>query len=179
MTSENIVESVNEVEDVPTVGEAPECIVKIAVDVVEKYGVEDCRVETVDAFTGTEMVARFVESNIDDEVEDNVGTALVETAAPKFVARIVDDTVAIEDGIGTTLEEGTGTALEDRSSALMMSAAFARMLDSMLILFNINFRTFSATPYTTACKCAAGIIGNIPASTTLRFCVPTQNKELA
>ena len=113
VTSENTSESVNEGEDVSTVGEAPECIVKIAVEVVETYGVEDCRVETVDEATGTDMAARFVESNIDDKVEDNVGTSLVETAAPKDVARIVDKTV--------------------------MSAAFAKMLDSMLILFDISF----------------------------------------
>ena len=32
--------------------------------------------------------------------------------------------------------------------------------------------TFSATPYTTACKCAAGTKGKILASTTRKFVVP-------
>lgn len=103
--------------------------------------------------TGTEEVARIVESAIVDKVAivgDDVGTALVGTATSEDVARAVDKAVAIEDG--------AGTALEERLSALMMSAAF------------------SATPYTTACKCAAGITGKIPASTTLKFCVPQTRK---
>ncbi len=44
--------------------------------------------------------------------------AVEKTAGPRDEARIVDKTVAIEDGIGT--------ALEERLSALMISAAFAR-----------------------------------------------------
>lgn len=124
--------------------------------------------------TGTEEVARIVESAIVDKVAivgDDVGTALVGTATSEDVARAVDKAVAIEDG--------AGTALEERLSALMMSAAFAITLDPYSSKVESGFHTFSATPYTTACKCAAGITGKIPASTTLKFCVPTQIAESA
>lgn len=117
--------------------------------------------------TATEEVARILESAVVDKVivvENDVGTVLIEVATAKDVARTVDKAVAVEDG--------AGTALEERLSALMMSAAFTRALDSYCTKLESELRTFSATPYTTACKCAAGITGKIPASTTLKFCVP-------
>ena len=144
---------------------------------IELSGAEvatDCCVEVVDGVTGTDKVASIDESAIVDKiaiVEEDVGTALVEIATPKDEARSVDKAVAIEVVVGT--------ALEERSSALMMSAAFARVLDSCSYQIEIEFHTFSATPYTTACKCAAGITGKIPASTTLKFCVPDPIPESA
>ena len=144
---------------------------------VELSGAEvatDCCVEVVDGATGSDEVASIDESAIVDKiaiVEEDVGTALVEIATPKDEPRSVDKAVAIEVVVGTVLEE--------RSSALMMSAAFARVLDSCSHQIGIEFHTFSATPYTTACKCAAGITGKIPASTTLRFCVPDPIPESA
>ena len=75
--------------------------------------------------TATEEVARILESAVVDKViivENDVGTLLIEVATAKDVARTVDKAVAVEDG--------AGTALEERSSALMMSAAFTRPLDS-------------------------------------------------
>ena len=144
---------------------------------VELSGAEvatDCCVEVVDGMTGTDKVASIDESAIVDNVaivEEDVGTALVEIATPKDEARSVDKAVGIEVVVGT--------ALEERSSALMMSAAFARLLNSCSYQIEIEFHTFSATPYTTACKCAAGITGKIPASTTLKFCVPDPIPESA
>ena len=188
-----------DVADVSIVEEAIDCTAEIAKKVIEESGVElatDCTVEVVDGVTGTEEVARTVESaTIDDGtlvdgdvgtalnevaapdevtgtvetvavVEDDVGSALVETATPRDVARTVEKTVDVEDDVGT--------ALEERLSALIMSAAFARVLGSDKMKVETGFHTFSATPYTTACKCAAGITGKIPASTTLRFCIPRQ-----
>lgn len=82
-------------------------------------------------------------------------------------------TVALAYTLGLALadnvvEEEVGIALAGRSSALMMSAAFNTASAMSQVLYGA-IQTFSATPYTTACKCAAGIIGKIPASTTLRF----------
>ena len=162
----------------------------------------DCTVEVVDGVTGNEEVARTVESaTIDDDtlVDDDVGTALNEVATPDDVAtpdevtRTVETVAVVEDDVGSALvetatprdvartvektvdvEDDVGTALEERLSALIMSAAFARVLGSDKMKVETGFHTFSATPYTTACKCAAGITGKIPASTTLRFCIPRQ-----
>lgn len=142
--TEKTAEVAKEVADVIIFEEA---IVEIAAEVMEESGVEvatDGTVEVVDGMTGGEETTRTV-----DEVKfakDDVGTALVEKATPEDVDRTVDKIAVVEDVVGT--------ALEERLWALMMSAAF------------------SATPYTTACKCAAGITGKIPASTTLKFCVP-------
>ncbi|KAL9137398.1 MAG: hypothetical protein Q9175_001383 [Cornicularia normoerica] len=172
---EKIAGFIEEVADVSIFEEAIECIVEIAEKVMEISADEvatDCIVEVVDGGTGIEKVASTVESALVDKIafiEDDAGTALVETAAPKDVARTVDKSVAVEDG--------AGTALEERLSALMMSAAFVRALDSYSYKLKPGLHTFSATPYTTACKCAAGMTGKIPASTTLKFCVPTQIAE--
>lgn len=177
MAVEKTAELAEEVADVLIIEEAREGIIDVDEKVIEESGIEvatDCTVGVVDDVTGTEKVTRIVESAMDDRVtivEDDVGTALVETATPEEVARTVGETVAVEDG--------AGTALEERLSALMMSAAFARPLDSYPEELTSGFHTFSATPYTTACKCAAGITGKIPASTTLKFCVPTRTAESA
>ena len=165
---EKTAELVKEVANVSVVEEAK---------AIEMSGAEvatDCCVEVVDSVTATDEGASIDESAIVDEiaiVEEDVGTALVETATPKDEAKTDDKAVAIENVVAT--------ALEERSSALMMSAAFARMLDSCSYQIEIGFHTFSATPYTTACKCAAGITGKIPASTTLKFCVPDRIPESA
>ena len=115
------------VADVFIVGEAMECIAEKAEMMIEESGVEvaiDCTVEGVDVVSGTE-VARIVEFTIVDKaaiVEDDVGSVLVEMETPRDMARTVGRTVGVEDG--------TGTALDERLSALMMSAAFARILES-------------------------------------------------
>lgn len=159
-----------EIADVSIIEEATEGPVDIAERLVEESGVEvaiDSSIEVEDGVTVTEEMASIVESAIVEMVamiEDDVGTALVETATSEDVARIVDRTVSIEGG--------EGTALEEKLSALIISAACARVLDPRSYQLEIGLHTFSATPYTTACKCAAGIDGNIPASTTLKFCVP-------
>lgn len=169
-------ELTKEVVDISIVEEAMDCIVRSADEVIEVFGVvvaKDWRGELVDGETGNEEVACIVEPAIVDEatiIEDGVGTALAETADLKDMARTADKTVLVEDGDVKELEETL--------SALMMSAAFARVLNSCSKQFRFDLRTFSATPYTTACKCAAGITGNIPASTTLRFRVPAQIVEL-
>lgn len=75
-------------------------------------------------------------------------------------------------GVSSTVEtdgDEMDTALAGRLSALMMSAAFGRIVSYDQCRSRQIDGTFSATPYTTACKCAAGIIGKIPASTTLKF----------
>lgn len=129
-------------------------------------GATDTLVEAMDRGIGTKEVATIVALALAGNptfIEDDMVT---DTASPKDVARVADKCVAVEGAVGTGLEE--------KLSALMMSAAFARQLDSDSYALEPCFHTFSATPYTTACKCAAGITGKIPASTTLRFCVPTQ-----
>ena len=81
----------------------------------------DCTREVGDDVAGTKEVARIVESSIVEKVamiEEDVGTALVETTAPEDVIRTVEKTLAVDDGTGTALEEGL--------SALMMSAAFTK-----------------------------------------------------
>lgn len=179
-----------------------EAIVEIVAEFVEESGIEvatDSTVEVVDGVTGVEEVVGTVESAAVDKstvVEVEVGTALDEGTAPEEVTRTVDEAEFAKDDVGTALvgkttpedvartvdktevaEDVVGTALEERLSALMMSAAFARALGSYPKKLEEGFHTFSATPYTTACKCAAGITGKIPASTTLRFCVPTQSRS--
>lgn len=201
---EKTAELANDVADISFVEEAVDCTAEIAEKVIEESGVElatDCTVEVVDGVTGTEEVARTVESaTIDDGtlVDGDVGTALNEVATPDDVTRTVEMVAVVEDDVGSALvetatprdvartvekaidvEDGVGTALEEKLSALIMSAAFARVLGSDKMKVERGFHTFSATPYTTACKCAAGITGKIPASTTLRFCVPSQTTELA
>ena len=110
------------------VEEAIERTTENAEEFVEISWVEiaiDCSVEAVDAMIVAEEGARIVKSEIVDDigiVEEGVGTALVEKATPKEVARTVDRIEATEDGVGT--------ALEERLSALMMSAAFAKTLAS-------------------------------------------------
>ena len=61
-------------------------------------------------------------------------------------------------GSGTTVDE-TDTDEPELDAKPLLSAL-------------IRSAAFSATAYTLACRCAAGINGNIPASTTRRFCVP-------
>lgn len=201
VATEKTAEVAKEVADVFIVDEV---IVEIAELVVDEFGVEvatDRTVEVVDGVTGTKEGARTVESAIVDKgtiVEGNVGSALNEAATPEDVISAVDEIAVAEDDVGTALvetttakdvartvdkavaaEDSVGTVLEERLSALIMSAAFARALDSYPQGLETYFHTFSATPYTTACKCAAGITGKIPASTTLKFCVPTQIIESA
>ena len=167
VTIEKSGEMTEDVADVSMLDDKMECGNEIVDEVVESSGVEDCIVEVEDGGTGNK-VARLVEWTITDKVEiakENEGTALVETA-PKDVAKI-DEAVVIKDD--------TGIILDGILSALMMSAAYARALDLYYdLLLRLVSRTFSATPYTTACKCAAGITGKIPASMTLRFCVPAK-----
>lgn len=150
VATEKTAEVANEVADGTVVEEA---IVEIAEEVIEESGAEltaECTVEVVGGVTGTEEVAKTVESAIVDKntavegdvvialnevatpeevsssidgvvvAEEDVGTALVETATSKDVARTVGETVAVEDSVGT--------ALEERLSALMMSAAFTKAL---------------------------------------------------
>lgn len=123
-------------------------------------------VEAMDCRLGSKEVATVVKLALADNpafIEDDMVT---DTASSKDVARVADNCVAVEGAVSTGLEETL--------SALMMSAAFARTLASHSCALESVLHTFSATPYTTACKCAAGITGKIPASTTLKFCVPTQ-----
>lgn len=172
--------------DVSKIEETTDSIVGISEKLIEESSVEvatEGTVEVVGGVTGTEELPKTVESATVDKstvAEGDVGTALNDADTPEEVTRTVDKVAVVEDDVRTALveratpkdvamtvdkavdvEDGAGTALEERLSAFIMSAAF------------------SATPYTTACKCAAGIIGNIPASTTLKFCVPTQIAELA
>ena len=104
-----------EIVDVSTVEEARESIAKLA-ETVERYVVEvarDCNVEVVEGVTITEDAAMTVKSTVVAMVainDDDVATVLVET-------------VAIEDCIVIVLA--------GRLSPLMMSAAFAGVLDSM------------------------------------------------
>ncbi len=108
------------------VEEAIEFIVEVAEKIIVKSGAEvaaDCTGEIVDGVAGTEEVPIAVESATIDKgtvVEVDVGTALVEAAAPNDMARIVETAVNVEDGVGT--------ALEERLLALIMSAACARRL---------------------------------------------------
>ena len=67
--------------------------------------------------------------------------------------------------------EEVGIALAAKLSAFIISAAYRIMSKVRFEPHDIKL-TFSATAYTTDCRCAAGIIGKTPASTTLRFCVP-------
>ena len=179
-----------------------EVIVELVAEVMGESGNEvatDRTAEVVDGVTGVEEVVRTVESSVVDKstvVEVDVGTALDEGAAPEEFAITIDEAEFTKDDVETALvgkatpedvartvdktevvADIVGTALEERLSALMMSAAFARALVSYPKELEQGFHTFSATPYTTACKCAAGITGKIPASTTLRFCVPTQSRS--
>lgn len=115
-----------EIADVSIVEETTEGPVDIAERLVEESRVEVAMssIEVGDGVCVTEEMASIVESatvEMVSMIEDDVGTALVETATPEDVARIVDRTVSIKDG--------EGTALEERLSALMISAAFARVLD--------------------------------------------------
>lgn len=116
-----------EIADVSIAEEATEGPVDIAERLVECSGVEvaiESRTEVGDGVTVTEEMASIVESATVEMVamiEDDVGTALVETAGPEDVARIIDKTVSIEDD--------EGTALEEKLSALIISAACARVLD--------------------------------------------------
>lgn len=159
-----------EIANISIIEEATEGPVDIAETLVEESGPEvaiESRSEVGDGVTVTEEMASTVDSATAEMVamiEGDVGTVLVETATPEDVARIVDRTVPIEDG--------EGIAREEKSSALTISAACARLLDPWSYQLETSLHTFSATPYTTACKCAAGINGNIPASTILKFCVP-------
>ena len=85
----------------------------------------DCTVDVMDDVIGTEELASMVDTAVVDKfeiVEGDVGTVLIETVTAKDEARTVDMAVACEDG--------PETALEERSSALIISAAFARALDS-------------------------------------------------
>ena len=162
-------EKVEKLEDKMLVEEVMESVVEDVGNIIAGSVVKvatDSIVEAMDRGIGTKEVATIVESALADNpgfIEDDVVT---DTASPKDVARVSDKCVAVEGAVGTGLEEPL--------SALMMSAAFARKLGSDSYTLEPCFHTFSATPYTTACKCAAGITGKIPASTTLKFCVPTQ-----
>ena len=129
--------------------------------------VTDSVVEAMDCRLGSKEVDTVVKSALADNPAFSEDDMVTDTASSKDVARVADNCVAAEGAVCTGLEETL--------SALMMSAAFARKLDSHSCVLESDFQTFSATPYTTACKCAAGITGKIPASTTLKFCVPTQN----
>ena len=126
----------------------------------------DSVVEAMDCRFCSKDVATVVESALADNPAFSEDDMVTDTASSKDVARVADNCVAVEGAVSTGLEETL--------SALMMSAAFARKLGSHSLRIGIIFHTFSATPYTTACKCAAGITGKIPASTTLKFCMPTQ-----
>lgn len=111
-----------------------------------------------------------------DRAEFGAGIGWLPHERPAVVfARISgrEITVAFAYTLGLALadsvvEEEVGISLAGRLSALMMSAAFHIESAISQVLLGV-VRTFSATPYTTACKCAAGIIGKILASTTLRF----------
>ena len=109
----NAAELTEEIVDVSIVEEARESIVKLA-DIFERCGAEvarDCKIEVVDCVNITEeaaMIVKFTVVAILAFTEDDVTTALVETVA---------------------IEGGTTVVLAERLSALIMSAAFAGVLD--------------------------------------------------
>ena len=145
---ESVVDDVRKVKAGPMVDEATDSVV-----------------EAIDCRLGSKDVATVVKSALADNSTFSEDDMVTDKASSKDVDR-TDNCVAVEGAVITGLEETL--------SALMMSAAFARKLGSHSCALESIFHTFSATPYTTACKCAAGITGKIPASTTLKFCVPTQ-----
>lgn len=86
-------------------------------------------------------------------------TSILAEGVEAVVAAAGDDSPEFTETDGATDPVGdesdeAGLGMTSRLSALMMSAAF------------------SATAYTFAWRCAAGIRGKMPASTTRRFCVP-------
>lgn len=153
-TTEKTAEVSREVADVSMLEDSIERIVDVAGVVVEESVVEviiDCTWGAMDVVTGTEEVAEIVGATIVDEgtvVEGDVGLALDEAAASEEASRAVEKVTVVDDDVGAALdatatpgdvawtvdkavdgEDGVGTALEERSSALIMSAAFARMSD--------------------------------------------------
>ena len=151
VTMEKTAEVSREVADVSMIEELIERIVDVAEEVMEESGIEevtDCTCEVMDVVTGTEEVARIVGPAEEIVVEGDVGPVLDEAATPEEATRAVEEVTVIEDDIGAELvvtatpndvawtvdkavdgEDGVGTALEGRSSALIMSAAYAKNLD--------------------------------------------------
>ena len=163
MTTENTAEVSREVADVSIIEESVERVVDVAREVIEDSASEliaDCTGEVENGVTGTE-VAKTVEPAIVNEGsvdEGDVGPGLDEAATPKEVTRAVEEITVIDDEFGAALvatatpndvawtvdkavdgEDGDGTALEDRLSALMMSAAYARILDCTNGRLNLGF----------------------------------------
>ena len=170
VSREVVDDKVEKLEDDMLVDEVMESVVEDARKVKAGSMVDeatDSVVEAMDCRLGSKEVATVVKSALADNPAFSEDDMVTDTASSKDVARVADNCVAAEGAVNTGLEETL--------SALMMSAAFARRLGSHSCALESDFHTFSATPYTTACKCAAGITGKIPASTTLKFCVPTQN----
>lgn len=154
VTTEDTSEVSREVADVSMVEETVERDADVAEEVMEESGIEevtDSTCEVMDAVTGNEEVAKIVGLAINDEeiaVEGGVGTVLDEATTPEEVTRAVEELTVVEDDVGAALvatttpndvawtvdrivddEDDVGTALEERLSALIMSAAFARILD--------------------------------------------------
>ena len=154
VTTEKTAEVSREVTDVSMIEVSIERIVDVAGEVIRESGVEvvtGCSCEVMDVVTGTEEVAKTVGPAIFDEVivfEGDVGPALDEATTPEEDTRTVGRVTLVEDDVEAALvatttpkdvawtvdkavdgEDGVGTALEERLSALIMSAAFARVLD--------------------------------------------------
>lgn len=149
VTTENTAEVSREVADVSMIEESVERIVDGVGEVIEDSAAEvitDCTGEDEDGVTGTEEVAKIVGPAIVDE--GDAGLALDEAATPEEITRAVEEVAVVEDDVGAALvatatpndvawtvdkavdgEDGVGTALEERLSALIMSAAFVRILD--------------------------------------------------
>lgn len=100
-----------------------------------------------------------------------------EVCARMDMVDAVDRTVNETDGF----EEAGEDEMPRLASELLDPAPFATLIMSAAWKYIRSFHgdiegnhqpTFSAIPYTIACKCPAGIIGMIEASTMRRFCVP-------
>lgn len=121
-------------------------------------------------------------AKLDVPDEDTVDNAVLAVKFAKKLEVIAEEAVVTPDVVvrlprrlEAEADEELGAAIDTPTlSALMMSAACRECqhdFDKGYCRCHAKL-TFSATAYTTACRCAAGIIGNILASTTLRFLLP-------
>lgn len=140
---------------------------------------------SVELGEGAEVREAFCRGEVEiDEVKlgriAKSGTELIdvgEVCANMNEVDAVDKTVGESDEV----EEAEEDEVPRLASELLDSAPFATLIMSAAWKYIRNLHgdiegkhhlTFSAIPYTIACKCPAGIIGMIEASTMRRFCVP-------
>lgn len=98
---------------------------------------------------------------------------VVDTPEELRVSGNARDDVGIDNPGGSpAADDGIELGATPALSALITSAAYPASERYGFTKTGLSRLTFSAIPYTTACRCAAGINGMMPASATLRFCVP-------